>query len=334
MIVAGAPDAVRTKPSLGSTVYVAPRSAWICVPSAALSYTIVTVNETSAPIPTGTPDHVTVQPDAMQSSPRAGSLLAPADPVDPPYVTVPLPAPPGTLTMKDRSSSAAAPPKFFTLNEYTVVPETTPSSGTPVGVFVYPNDVSLRLGLASRNGSRISTVGFSNVRSTVTMSGSLAYPAGAMSSRTVYSPSTSPDMENSPGAGSSSNVPPAMPSTSSTTEKHTSGVSTIVSGSVDESRVSVRQTANVAPPKGRPALSTLCQMIAPAMKIFVASPELPWVLSVSPKLDVNVTVQVPPDVPTEAHVSLEIVLSAPPTSDRVTVTGVPSGTAWGPTPPP
>src|SRR6266571_3672403 len=168
------------------------------------------VNDTSDPIPTETPDHVTVQPEAMQSSPMAGSLLAPCGPVEPPYVTVPLPAPPGTLTMKDRSSSAAAPPKFFTLNEYTVVPETTPSPGVPIGVFVYPNDVSLRLGLASRKGSLISTVGFSSVRSTVTMSGSFTYPGGAMSSRTVYSPRTSPESENSPGAGSSSKVPPAM----------------------------------------------------------------------------------------------------------------------------
>src|SRR6266700_2842001 len=102
-----------------------------------------------------------------------------------------------------------------------------------------------------------------------------------MLSRTVYSPSTSPESENSPGAGSSSNVPPAMPSVSSRTEMHTSGVSTIVSGSVDVSRVIVRQTSNVAPPKGRPALSTLCQTIEPAMKIFTASPELPWVLSVA-----------------------------------------------------
>src|SRR6266508_3045697 len=131
MIVAGAPDAVRTKPSLGSTVYVAPRSARICVPSAALSYTIVTVKETSAPIPTGTPVQVTVQPAATQSSPKAGSLLATADPPEPPYVTVPVPAPPGTLTTNVRSIRAVAPPKFFTLNEYTVVPETTPSAGGP-----------------------------------------------------------------------------------------------------------------------------------------------------------------------------------------------------------
>src|SRR5213594_3561136 len=133
---------------------------------------MVTVNDTLAPIPTETPVHVTVQPVAMQSSPMAGSLLAPCGPVEPPYVTVPIPAPPGTLTMKDRSSSAAAPPKFVTLNEYTVVPETTPSPGIPVGLFVYPNPVSLRIGRWFWNGSAIVASGLDRLSSTVSVRGS------------------------------------------------------------------------------------------------------------------------------------------------------------------
>src|SRR5438128_2464958 len=57
-----------------------------------------------------------------------------------------LPTPSARLTTKIRSRSASAPLKFLTLNEYTVVPETTPSVGSPVGVFVYPKPVRLRIG--------------------------------------------------------------------------------------------------------------------------------------------------------------------------------------------
>src|SRR3989442_1775191 len=115
----------------------------------------------------------------------------------------------------------------------------------------------------------------------------------------------------------------------------------------------VRQTWNVAPPCGRPTLSTFVQAIEPAMKIFVASPELPWVLSVSrwsvtpitrtstdawpvtvpADADVNVTEQMPADVPL-AQVSPETVSIAPFESVSVTATTVPSGAARIPAGPP
>ena len=138
---------------------------------------------------------------------------------------------------------------------YTVVPDTTPLVGVPVGVFVYPNSVSFRIGRSSTKASPTSTCMDPPVKLIVTVSGSAPKPGGGTVSRSVYLPRDSPPTSNSPGRPSRSTSPASMsPSTLSTTVRHSSGMST----NWPFTKLCVRHSSNVAPPRGCALLSTLC----------------------------------------------------------------------------
>ena len=116
----------------------------------------------------------------------------------------------------------------------------------------------------------------------------------------------------------------------------------------------VRQTSNVAPARNRLALSTFVHRREPATNTFTASPLFcpspsVWRESDTPRMfnvtdacpvtvpvvsDVNVTVQIPSEVPGFAHRSTTFVWTAPFESVSVTVTIVPSGMMTNPAPSP
>src|SRR6266511_3361714 len=157
-MVAGTPEGTRTTVVSGGVVYEAERDALTRAPSAKSVYPIVRVNTASPPGAIETPENVRVQSDT---------------PV-PEHPNVPSPWP-DTVTTSDPDTRPVAPPKLWSRTVYTVVPETTPSVGVPVGVFVYPNSVSFRIGRSSTNACPTSMCMDPPVKSIVTVSGSTPY---------------------------------------------------------------------------------------------------------------------------------------------------------------
>jgi len=93
------------------------------------------VNVTLVPEAIDTPLKVRTQPDKLVPGP-VNAVHA----KEPPVASE-------TVTVNEPERVASAVPKFVKLAVYTVTPETTPWVGVPVGVFVYPNSESFRIGL-------------------------------------------------------------------------------------------------------------------------------------------------------------------------------------------
>src|SRR5439155_19220392 len=107
-------------------------------PVGSVVYSRVSVYVTVAPIGTATPSNVNVQPDKL--------LPGPIDAVhanEHPVVSE-------TVTVSEPERVASALPSFVIFTVYTVTPDVTPWMGVPVGVLVYPNSESFRIGLGGK----------------------------------------------------------------------------------------------------------------------------------------------------------------------------------------